>query len=271
VTPKWDGLTLLYWRQFAFQSASSLSNQDEYIIIPMKNKTILLGTTTITLIGAVILSYGVYHYFILSARWNKDVEAFVQNPSEHQDQVKKELVRCNHAPFLFPTRGYIGYLWDISFRPMHRHQGVDIFAGTEPGVTPIYAAADGYVTRQDDWKSSLIIRIPSDPLHPGRQIWIYYTHMANSAGTTTILPIFPPGTQEAFVQAGTVLGYQGNFSGDPENPVWVHLHISIVKDDGTGHYRNELKISNTYDPSPYFGLELNANHFQSVPTQCINS
>lgn len=74
-----------------------------------------------------------------------------------------------------------------------------------------------------------------------------------------IAPEFPAGTSEVYVEAGTLLGYQGAYSGDPNNPTGVHLHISIVQDDGFGNYRNELKIENTYDPSPYFGLPLNAN------------
>jgi len=45
------------------------------------------------------------------------------------------------------------------------------------------------------------------------------------------------------------------------------LHFSIVKDDGTGHFLNELKIENTYDPSPYFGMRLNANENKDeIPT-----
>jgi hypothetical protein len=32
-----------------------------------------------------------------------------------------------------------------------------------------------------------------------------------------------------------------------------------VRDDGDGNFLNELDIKNTYDPSPYFGLKLNAN------------
>jgi hypothetical protein len=38
----------------------------------------------------------------------------------------------------------------------------------------------------------------------------------------------------------------------------VHLHISVVKDNA-GQFMNELDINNTYDPSPYFGLALNAH------------
>jgi len=38
----------------------------------------------------------------------------------------------------------------------------------------------------------------------------------------------------------------------------VHLHFSIVRDNGEGSFLNELNISNTLDPSPYFNLPLNA-------------
>ena len=157
-----------------------------------------------------------------------------------------------------PTSGYVAYLWDDSFRMGHRHQGIDIFGGGDVGITPVYAAYPGYLSRQADWKSSLIIRIPDDPLRPGRQIWTYYTHMADSDGNSYIVPEFPPGTREAYVEAGTLLGYQGNFSGEPGNPVGVHLHFSIVLDNGQGGYLNELEINNTLDPSPYFGMPLNA-------------
>jgi len=167
--------------------------------------------------------------------------------------------RCNNAPFAFPTDGLIGFIWDDSFRPGHRHSGLDIFGGTDVGITSIFAAYPGYLTRQSDWKSSVIIRVPEDPLRPGRQIWVYYTHMADAQGNSFISDQFPLGTSEVFIEAGTYLGRMGNYSGDPANPTGVHLHISVVKDDGFGNFTNELDINNTYDPSPYFDLPLNAN------------
>jgi hypothetical protein len=114
------------------------------------------------------------------------------------------------------------------------------------------------------------MRIPDDPLQPGRQIWLYYTHMANANGTSYISPEFPPGTEEVFVEAGTLLGYQGNYSGDPDNPTGVHLHFSIVRDDGQGGFRNELDIDNTLDPSPYFQLPLNSQMNRDVIPVCGN-
>ncbi len=187
------------------------------------------------------------------------VGAFLSDPASQANLVIKAGTRCGEAPFMFPTDGIVGFLWDDSFYPGHRHQGIDIFAGTAPGVTPVYAAYAGYLHRRPDWKSSLIVRIPSDPLFPGRQIWVYYTHLADQSGNSLIVADFPPGTTEKYIEAGTLLGYQGNYSGKPNNPVGVHLHISIVEDDGNGGFKNELDIHNTYDPTPYFGLELNAN------------
>lgn len=186
------------------------------------------------------------------------VLAWLRSPLDHLEWAWQAGSRCPGAPFLLPTDGFAGYLWDDSFRPGHRHQGIDIFGGGEVGATPVLAAYPGYLTRLADWKSTVIMRIPSDPLQPGRQIWTYYTHMADQQGSSYINSMFPPGTVEQYVEAGALLGYQGNFSGDPGSPVGVHLHFSIVLDDGAGRFLNELKIENTLDPSPYLGIPLNA-------------
>ena len=190
---------------------------------------------------------------------NSRVILWLRNPDKYPHWSIKALDQCANAPFQLPTDGYIGFLWDDSFRPGHRHQGIDIFAGKDAGITPVYAVYNGFLTRQSDWKSSLIIRVPEDPLNPQQQIWLYFTHLAMQDGTSLIDTSFPPGTTEKPVKAGDLLGYQGNYSGDPITPVGVHLHFSIVKDDGSGKYLNELKIQNTIDPSPYFGINLNSH------------
>jgi hypothetical protein len=192
-----------------------------------------------------------------SQRWLR-YRAYLQNRSDFQDVLLHPGMHCDGSPFAFPTTGVIFGLWGESYRPGHIHAGVDIFAGTEPGVTPIYAAYPGYLTRKSDWLSTVIIRHPSDPLEPGRQIWTYYTHMASEDGKQSFVSeAFPPGTEEVFVEAGTFLGYQGNYSGTPDNPTGLHLHFSVVKDDGNGNFLNELEIANTYDPSPYLNLAVN--------------
>ena len=219
-------------------------------------------------LGLVIL---VGYYFVRSAfrpaRYLNFLE-FIRDPEGHVDWAVSANQRCQESVFQFPTDGYIGFIWGDSFRPGHTHQGLDIFSGAEVGETPVYAAYDGYLTRLPDWKSSLIMRVPSDPLQPGRQIWTYYTHLADADGNSFISEEFPPGTNEVFVKAGTLLGRMGNYSGNPRNPTGIHLHFSIVKDDGSGKYLNELDIKNTLDPSPYFNLPLNAKENKDIIPVC---
>ncbi len=216
----------------------------------------------------VILIAGIAYLFLrrpgMAAR-HAQVVQWIRNPQAHTDWAMQAGQRCQSAPFQFPTNGYIGYLWDDLFRIGHRHQGIDIFGGAQPGVMPVYAAYDGYLTRLPDWKSSVILRIPDDPLHPGRQIWTYYTHMADTEGSSFISADFPAGTSERFVTAGTLLGTMGNWSGTPGNPTGVHLHFSVVLADGQGKFRNELQITNTLDPSPYFNLPLNGRKPGGIP------
>jgi murein DD-endopeptidase MepM/ murein hydrolase activator NlpD len=215
-----------------------------------------------------IAAAGIYLYFNFRRSSVRTAQVFdwFRDPSSRSELMMTAGTRCGDAPFIFPTDGLIGFIWDDSFRPGHRHTGIDIFAGTEVGVTPVVAAYSGYLTRQSDWKSTVIIRVPDDPLQPGRQIWVYYTHMADAQGNPLISSEFAAGTAEVYVEAGTFLGYQGNYSGDPSNPVGVHLHISVVKDNGLGNFKNELEIKNTYDPSLYFGLPLNANiNLDTIP------
>jgi hypothetical protein len=182
---------------------------------------------------------------------------WIRNPEAYPEWKLAAGSRCGSAPFLFPTDGFAGFLWGDSFGLQHTHQGIDVFAGTEAGITPVVAAYPGYLTRLPEWKSAVIVRVPEDPLQPGRQIWLYYTHMADRFGNSFISAEFPAGVSEKPIEAGTFLGYQGDYSGDPSNPVGVHLHFSIVEDDGTGEFKNELEIANTLDPSPYLGLPLN--------------
>lgn len=192
---------------------------------------------------------------------NSAVMKFILDPHDHQDWVTPQGQTCDGAPFAMPTEGFIGYYYGDSFHPLHRHQGIDIFGGKNAGETPVYAPYDGFLSREDSWKSSLILRLPQDPNSSTvRQIWVYLTHMADAQGNSLISDQFPPGSLEILVKKGDLLGYQGNFSGTPGQPVGVHLHLSILKDDGKGHYLNELKISNTLDPSPYFGMNLRASN-----------
>ncbi len=226
----------------------------------MPKKGILITGTAVVLGGLIFGGYWAYRILVLTGSRTSRIMQFIRGENHSTFPMIKAGTHCDGYPLVFPSDGYVGFYWDDSFRPFHRHQGIDIFGGEKPGITPVYAASDGFLTRESGWVSSLIVRVPQDPLLPDRQIWIYYTHLAMPDGTSTIVDRFLKGSNEVPIKAGDLLGYQGNYSGDPLNPVGVHLHLSIVKDDGNGHYLNELKIQNTIDPSAYFGMLLNSQN-----------
>jgi len=221
----------------------------------MSKRFLMLSILFVAVIVAAVTAY--YTYRPNAARLDKFYQ-WRRNPATHPDWKLAAGSQCGSAPFLFPSDGFAGFLWGDSFGLRHTHQGVDIFAGTDIGITSVIAAYPGYLRRLPEWKSAVIVRVPSDPLQPGHQVWLYYTHMADQNGNSFISSEFPAGTSEKFIETGTFLGYQGNYSGDPNNPTGIHLHFSIVQDDGSGKFKNELDIGNTLDPSPYLGLPLNA-------------
>lgn len=223
---------------------------------------------TIVLVALVTAIATAYYMYRPNAERVIKFRAWMNDPASHPTWKLDAASQCGSAPFLFPTDGFAGFLWGDSFGIRHTHQGIDIFGGTEVGITRVVSAYPGYLTRLPEWKSAVIVRVPSDPLNPGTQIWLYYTHMADRFGDSFITEEFPAGASEIPIEAGTFLGYQGDYSGDPENPVGVHLHFSIVEDDGTGQFKNEIEIENTLDPSPYLGLPLNAKENPDQAPAC---
>jgi peptidoglycan LD-endopeptidase LytH len=181
------------------------------------------------------------------------------------EPIAADLTSCPGAPFVLPTSGWIGVLFGHSILGTRDHSGLDIFGRQGNGVTPVYAAFDGFATRLPDWTSAVIIRHPEDPLLPGRQIWTYYAHMADAAGNSYIVDRFRPGTVELPVRQGELLGYQGDYNGGSPRRISTHLHFSIVKDDGSGQFLNETEVTNTLDPSPYLGMRLNARCGDTPP------
>lgn len=182
---------------------------------------------------------------------------YKQDPSSVELPVATSLQQCHTAPFVMPTAGWIGIVYGDSIFGTQNHSGLDIFGLEGNGVTPVYAAYDGYLTRLPEWISAVIIRHPEDPLVPGRQIWSYYTHMGSTKGDSYIIDQIPPGTYELPVKQGALLGYQGDYNGRSWRSIDTHLHFSIVKDDGSGKFLNETDMFNTIDPSPYLGMRLN--------------
>ena len=223
------------------------------------------------LVGALAINRGMNYLRFLAEPGSRPILQWAQgDATARAELITEQRDLCPGASFVLPADGFIGLLYEDPRGPYSQanpHQGIDIFSNTDPGITPVYAAYDGYLTRDANWRSAIILRIPDDPLNPGNQIWLYYAHMADRAGNSFIEPAFPPGTSELFVEQGTLLGYTGDYNGDSARTIWVHLHFSIVKDDGYGRYLNELEFANTLDPSPYLGLSLNY-HCASTPAGC---
>ena len=165
----------------------------------------LFVISVIMVVVLAVAGYLIVTYRPTSVR-AAQVFAWIKDPESQPELVIAAGSRCGNAPFIFPTTGVPGFIWDDSFQAGHRHQGVDIFAGTDINVTEVIAAYPGYLTRLPDWKSSVIVRVPSDPLEPSRQIWVYYTHMADADGTSFISADFPPGTHEKQIEAGSCWG-----------------------------------------------------------------
>ena len=180
---------------------------------------------------------------------------------------------CPGAPWLLPTSGILGVLWNDTRVPPysagHRHSGLDIFGEGRENTVPVYAVANGLLTRLAGWKSAVVIQ-HDDPLRPGETVWSFYSHMASGSGRSYIVAGFPPGSSGVAVEAGELLGYQGVWSGNPRQPGWMHLHFSVVRAAEDGSFLNETVLENTLDPSPYLGILGNADSGQAnwQPMQC---
>ncbi len=203
------------------------------------------------------------------------LRAWFSDPASRPALITRLTAPCPGAPFRLPSAGFVGLLYADSsglYTPLNPHPGIDIFGDGEPGTVPVYAVYDGYLTRLPDWKSSVIIRIPKDPLNPSRQIWTYYTHMASESGDQSyISPEFPLGTTEKLVRQGQLIGYQGIYNGgEGARLIGMHVHFSVVLSDENGSFRNESRFYNTLDPSPYLGMGLNAGNHPAIPARCAS-
>jgi len=224
----------------------------------------------LALIGfAAVLAYRWYFGLGVSDS-NRVIRRYLSSPPIRTSLITPGGVACPGAPFIIPSEGLIALLYGdpaLPYNALRRHTGIDIFGDGEPGEIAVYAAYEGYLTRLENWRSTVIIR-HDDPLQPGRTIWTYYTHLASLDGSNSyIADDFPAGTSEQWVEQGMLLGYQGLYAGAGA-PIAMHVHFSIVQSDASGAFLNEAVLGNTLDPSPYLGLPLNINDQPDFPIRC---
>jgi len=164
---------------------------------------------------------------------------------------------CPGAPWQLPTRGDLGVQW--------RDAGLDFFGRGNENSVPVYAVADGLLTRFPDWDNGVAIQ-HDDPLRPGEKVWTYYADMASANGTDSyVVQDFPPGSGNVPVKAGQLLGYQGRWSGQPLRSMWIHLRFSVVQAAEDGSFPDEVAPENVLDPSPYLGIAVRAEEGHTGP------
>jgi hypothetical protein len=136
------------------------------------------------------------------------------------DSGPADLEACPDAPWRLPTRGEMG-MWWVTYQLGIMGEGIE-------NEIPVYAVADGLLTRRSEWNSAVAI-LHDDPVRPGEKVWSFYADMADGEdGRSFIVPDFPPGSEGVPVEAGQLLGYQGMWSGSPGNPIWTHLQFTVV-------------------------------------------
>lgn len=242
----WAGL----WDQTTF--VESIDNQEFSLVLVYHHPTFPLHEERWT---AEMLS-------IIGRRYNLAnvlADTYVYRPRGARQEQASEPEACPGAPWQLPSSSTLGLAW--------QPQGLDFFGQGRELSVPVYAVADGLLSRLPDWEDRLAI-LHDDPLRPGQKVWSVYADMAGSDGVTTITPDFPPGSAGVPVNAGQLLGYQGTWGGRPFWPAWMHLRFAVVSAAGDGTITPPAELENPVDPAPYLGIVDNTGQIGLRPLRC---
>jgi 4-amino-4-deoxy-L-arabinose transferase-like glycosyltransferase len=148
------------------------------------------------------------------------------------------------------------------------NDGIDFFGNAKEASTPVYAMADGILTRRPEWMDAVAI-LHNDPLRPGERVWAFYGGMAAANGTDSfVVKDFPAGITDIPVKSGQLLGYQGTWSGTPQWPKWVHVFIALVDAHGKNSQPKNITSADLLDPAPYLGLIIESGKDYPQPLKC---
>ncbi len=160
-------------------------------------------------------------------------------------QTVETISGCTGSTWRLPNDAATGVIW--------RMEGLN-FYGYGARV-PVYAVADGLLTRQADWFDTVVI-LHDDPLDPGQQVWSLYSDMGAADGSTSyVSEDFPPGATNVPVKAGQIIGYQGTWNGRFGWATWKHVLFAVIRADGAD-FPVEVTAENVLDPRPYLSLDL---------------
>ena len=167
---------------------------------------------------------------------------------------------CPGADWRLPSDGSLGI--------QLVNDGIDFFGNAKEASTPVYAMADGILTRRPEWVDAVAI-LHEDPLRPGEKIWAFYGGMAAANGADSFVSEdFPPGMTDIPVKSGQLLGYQGTWSGTPQWPKWVHVFIALVDAHGKSSQPKNITSADLLDPAPYLGLIVESGKNYPQPLKC---
>jgi hypothetical protein len=193
------------------------------------------------------------HSYILTdiIAGNKVYKAVQRNP------VTTEIQSCSAAVWKFPSSVRLGI--------QLRDNGIDFFGQGNEGKIPVYAVADGLLTRLLDRSDAVAIQ-QEDPLRPGRKIWALYDGMASADGRTSYISEEFLTATSLPVKAGHLIGYQGKWSGTPNWPMWIHVHFTVV--DIGDQLPGMVTSMSFLDPAAYLGLALDASNQNVQSMRC---
>lgn len=185
-------------------------------------------------------------------------ETVVFRPRDSDRDGPADLKACPGAPWRLPTRSEMGVWW-VSKQLAFMGQGYE-------NTVPVYAVADGLLTRRSGWKDAVAIQ-HDDPLQPGEKVWSFYGGMASAGGGDSfVVADFPPGSANVPVKRGQLLGYQGQWWAEGR-AIWVHLSFTVLPAKADGSFPPEVVglgadqesvpgqagENRPLDPSPYLG------------------
>ena len=179
-----------------------------------------------------------------------------------QRKTSNDLTVCPNAVWRLPSESTLGVQWSDG--------SLDFLGQGNKGKVPVYAVADGVLTRLNDWVGTVAI-LHSDPLHPSEQVWSYYNDMAAENGTVSyVVDEFPLGVTSVPVKAGQLLGYQGTWSGRPFWSRWLHAQFAVIRAEKGGEFPKEFALKDMLDPLPYLNLDIEpqAENINIQPLKC---
>lgn len=186
-------------------------------------------------------------------------DTYVYHPRGALQAQANQMKACLNAPWQLPSSSALGMTWQA--------QRLDFFGQGSEQRVPVYAVADGLLSRLPEWENQVAI-LHDDPLRPGQEVWSVYADMADSNGDSTIIADFPPGSTGVPVTAGQLLGYQGTWGGRPFWPTQLHLRFAIVgaaEDNTTAPPTASQYMMN---PAPYLGIMDNTGQAGLRPLRC---